>query len=51
MYNLDQFTHKQIKVTHKLVCEWIGPDYTSINSEKNAFNPIINKLVGRKVAL
>ena len=34
MYNLDQFTHKQIKV-----CEWLGPGYTSINSGKNAFNP------------
>jgi hypothetical protein len=34
MYNLDQFTHKQMKV-----CEWLGPGYTSINSGKNAFNP------------
>ena len=51
MYNLDQFTHKQIKVgpihsqTNKsrggllFVCEWIGPGYTSINSGKNALNP------------
>ena len=23
------------------VCEWLGPGYTSINSGKNAFNPII----------
>ena len=21
------------------VCEWLGPGYTSINSNKNAFNP------------
>jgi hypothetical protein len=21
------------------VCEWLGPGYTSINSEKNVFNP------------
>jgi hypothetical protein len=36
MYNLDQVTHKQIKLK---VCEWLGPGYTSINSGKNAFNP------------
>jgi hypothetical protein len=41
MYNLDQFTHKQIKVwrTFMKVCEWLGPGYTSINSGKNVFNP------------
>ena len=26
------------------VCEWIGPGYTSINSEKNVFNPIMKLL-------
>ena len=26
-----------------IVCEWIGPGYASINSEKNVFIPIINK--------
>jgi hypothetical protein len=33
MYNLDQVTHKQIKVSFGLlfVCEWLGPGYTSIN--------------------
>ena len=38
MYNLDQFTHKQIKVrrTFMKVCEWLGPGYTSINSGINA---------------
>jgi hypothetical protein len=41
MHNLDQFTHKQIKVrrTFMKVCELLGPGYTSINSGKNAFNP------------
>ena len=36
MYNLDQFTHKQIKVQ---VCEQLDPGYTSMNSGKNVFNP------------
>jgi hypothetical protein len=44
MYNLDQFTHKLTLKSFGLVfvCEWIGPSYTSINSGKNAFIPIIN---------
>ena len=49
MYNLDQVTHKQIKVSFGLlfVCELLGPGYTSINSGKNAFIPIVYKTIVR----
>jgi hypothetical protein len=43
MYSMDQVTHTLTYNFSGLlfVCEWIGPGYTSINSIKNAFNPII----------
>jgi hypothetical protein len=31
-------TNKDVSTSNK-VCGWLGPGYTSINSEKNAFNP------------
>jgi hypothetical protein len=39
MHNLDQFTHKQIKV-RRLLCKFVSdcPGYASINSGKNALN-------------
>ena len=43
MYNLDQFTHKQIKRIFSrvyLCITWTNsPGYTSINFGKNVFNP------------